>query len=70
MNLKLALRIVPILFLAVGILAVPHDAMAAIAEQAGAAVAWLDEIAIAGLIIVGCVILDMSSWSLMTNKRR
>lgn len=69
MKTKTAFRILSILCVAIAATAVPQTAMAAIIEHAGAAVQWLDEMAIVAIVVGAAVALDMSSWSLMTNKR-
>ena len=68
MNIKIALRILGSMAIAAAFVAVPYEAAAAIAQTAGAAMEWAGEIAIVGAVVGALVLIDMTSWSLMTNK--
>lgn len=50
-------------------LAVPAEAMTAIAEHASGAVRYLDEAVIALVALIAAVLLDTASWSFMTTRR-
>ena len=69
MKTKTALRSLGLLAIAAGVAMIPQDAMAAIAQTADVAMAWADEIAIVAAVVGALVVIDMSSWSLMTSKK-
>lgn len=66
MTMKLATRLLPVLLVAAAAVAVPGDAYAAISNSAASA--WWDEILIGLAVVAGMVLVDMSSWSLMTKR--
>lgn len=63
---KYAFRIFAPLALAIVAFATPADAMTVISETAAFAMDWAIEIAVVAAVIAGLIILDMTSWSLMT----
>ena len=66
---NLAYRVLPVAALAALGLALPTEAMAAIAQHASSAAEYLDEIVIGGLILGAVILFDTASWSFMTTKR-
>ncbi|MEM7057467.1 MAG: hypothetical protein AAF557_07755 [Pseudomonadota bacterium] len=68
MTKKITLPLTFLALLAGGIFALPADAMAAVATQAEGVAGYWQEIAIGIAGIAGAIILDTSSWSLMTSK--
>ena len=69
MKTKTALRSLGLLAIAAGVAVIPQDAMAAIAQTADVAMAWADEIVIVAAVVGALVVIDMTSWSLMTPKK-
>ena len=66
---NLAYRVLPVVALSAAGLAIPTEAMAAIAQHASSAAQYLDEIVIGGLVLSAVILFDTASWSFMTTKR-